>query len=609
MAVSSPSPSPSPPPAVLAFLEGIFEFWKGFNHPVEIPIWGLVMMGGVLLVALCGMAIMLYLLIKARRRARMNCTLEEITHQSSLRGNGRLSEVSQTTSDASEMQTKNQQFLQCVSVFGPSPANEETVLSSAVVEMVAEDVEDSVQGVPLPNQSPNVTMKVFPAPSHPGGLRSGTRADSPPEIPPPRRHTACIMPDLRQDALAALIPPPPARAQSGNAAKRTKVVKKQDSGPNTRINFDKRTSRLKNRAAFTAAIAKTNFLNKVTAGRLRHTAVQIYVRKRPLFEYELQEGEFDVVKVLPDLSRVVVHNALMQADMVGMQLVHAAFPTSAAFSDTDTNTTVYEEAARDLVFAAGQVCGTVGLVLMYGQTGSGKTHTMTSIEQQMAADLFRSLADDPFARVEVTVLEIIGKQGRDLLSSAGGLVTFSDSGDGGVVITGAVEASPSNPAELLAVFANAKRRRAVASTAINATSSRSHCVTTICVSKEGQQTGRLVMVDCAGSERKEDSNHHSVERQKEGAEINASIYALKECMRALVSKKEHVPFRANLLTRALKVNFTAPGARIAVIATVSPTATDTEHTLGTLRTVCSWYGCEDQIITDKQDVARIPQRR
>ena len=41
-----------------------------------------------------------------------------------------------------------------------------------------------------------------------------------------------------------------------------------------------------------------------------------------------------------------------------------------------------------------------------------------------------------------------------------------------------------------------------------------------------------MLVDCAGSERKEDSNHHSAERQKEGAEINASIYALKVLLSA-----------------------------------------------------------------------------
>ena len=42
-----------------------------------------------------------------------------------------------------------------------------------------------------------------------------------------------------------------------------------------------------------------------------------------------------------------------------------------------------------------------------------------------------------------------------------------------------MEANPRSSQELLAVFAEAKSRRATESTAINATSSRSHCITSI----------------------------------------------------------------------------------------------------------------------------------
>ena len=41
----------------------------------------------------------------------------------------------------------------------------------------------------------------------------------------------------------------------------------------------------------------------------------------------------------------------------------------------------------------------------------------------------------------------------------------------------------------------------------------------------------LTLVDCAGTERKEDSAAHTAERRKEGAEINSSLHALKECLR------------------------------------------------------------------------------
>jgi hypothetical protein len=41
----------------------------------------------------------------------------------------------------------------------------------------------------------------------------------------------------------------------------------------------------------------------------------------------------------------------------------------------------------------------------------------------------------------------------------------------------------------------------------------------------------------------------------EGAEINKSLLALKECIRALDNKSSHVPFRASKLTMVLRDSF------------------------------------------------------
>ena len=49
--------------------------------------------------------------------------------------------------------------------------------------------------------------------------------------------------------------------------------------------------------------------------------------------------------------------------------------------------------------------------------------------------------------------------------------------------------------------------------------------------------GVLSLVDLAGSEKNIDSMHHSAQRRKEGAQINASLMALKECVRARASGK------------------------------------------------------------------------
>ena len=126
--------------------------------------------------------------------------------------------------------------------------------------------------------------------------------------------------------------------------------------------------------------------------------------------------------------------------------------------------------------------------------------------------------------------------------------------------------------------------------------------------KQRQKRGLLTLIDCAGSERRQDSLHHSSARQRESAEINASLWALKECIRARAlnssgsAKRSDgsggnvvVPYRSSNLTRLLRESFEREGARLCVIATVAPNATDTEHTCETLKTVSSIVGSESLI--------------
>lgn len=91
--------------------------------------------------------------------------------------------------------------------------------------------------------------------------------------------------------------------------------------------------------------------------------------------------------------------------------------------------------------------------------------------------------------------------------------------------------------------------------------------------------------------------YHGKERRKETSHINASLMALKECIRAKAmgtsQSHQHV-FRKSKLTMALKNSFNLPHARTIVIATVSPASKDTEHSLNTLRHACIMHGQENE---------------
>ena len=58
----------------------------------------------------------------------------------------------------------------------------------------------------------------------------------------------------------------------------------------------------------------------------------------------------------------------------------------------------------------------------------------------------------------------------------------------------------------------------------------------------------MSFIDLAGSERGADTIDTNKKTKVDGAEINKSLLALKECIRALDLEKKHLPFRGSKLT-------------------------------------------------------------
>jgi kinesin family protein 2/24 len=288
---------------------------------------------------------------------------------------------------------------------------------------------------------------------------------------------------------------------------------------------------------------------------------------------------------------MIVHDARMHADMKRMLMTHHTFHFDGVFGGSASNDQVYAGTARDLVLAAAAGAGCTATVMMYGQTGSGKTFSMSAIYERATQDLFTALTADAQRGgapvVTISFVELAGDSCLDMLNG-GQSAQLLIGRDGAVQPFPVAEIPVQDADELLRVIRFACSLRATEATGVHDASSRSHAVCRIYISRGGEGGGgtagesMLQLVDLAGSEHRIDSADHDAARRKEGAQINASLSALKECVRSRARGEAFVPYRKSKLTHLLRACF-AEGNPTVVLATVSPSSKDTEHSINTLR--------------------------
>ena len=327
------------------------------------------------------------------------------------------------------------------------------------------------------------------------------------------------------------------------------------------------------------------------------------------------------------------------------------------FDPTSTNEEVYAATVAPLVQCVKE--GFNGTCFAYGMTGAGKTYTMLGTASEVAArkassgkssspqkpqqvvpglcslavdDLFPSQSNDGVVTtVHVSYLELYNERVRDLLvppskktttqpfcaSSAsaraktpvecsGPSLDIVDDAEKGVHVPGLTEVLVTNTQQLELLIDQGGAQRTKATTASNAVSSRSHAILQLTVRRrirggkeDGQDrvlTGRLTLIDLAGSERATSEGEGKAEqRRREGANINRSLLALGNCITVLgsISRREeqyasgakslpHIPYRDSKLTRLLKESL-GGNTRTVMIASITPSCLCFEETLSTLK--------------------------
>lgn len=200
-----------------------------------------------------------------------------------------------------------------------------------------------------------------------------------------------------------------------------------------------------------------------------------------------------------------------------------------------------------------------------------------------ASDVFAYLQQnrDNGISIQVSYFEIYCGKLFDLLNERKKLHAREDAKQN-INVVGLKRFLISNPQELFEMINFGNSVRVTSTTGKNLDSSRSHAILQIYVMEGQRQKGILSFIDLAGNERGADTYEHDMQTRIDGAEISKSLLALKECIRALDQDKKHVPFRGSKLTMVLKDSFIG-NCKTVMIGNVSPTMTNCEYTLNTLR--------------------------
>ena len=328
--------------------------------------------------------------------------------------------------------------------------------------------------------------------------------------------------------------------------------------------------------------------------RTKISKIRVIVRKRPANHREFAQNDIDIITT-EKKNTIIVKELKNKVDLTKYIEEHK-FTFDRTYDENSSNQLIYNEMLKPMIEAAFN--RTKITCFAYGQTGSGKTYTMLGnnhikndngpqvpgLYLLSCIDMFDFLQKYEYSNLElwVSFYEIYCNKLFDLLNNKNILQARED-GKGNICIVGLIEKQTKNIKELLDIIDFGLNSRTVGVTGANLDSSRSHAILQINIkTKEKESYGKISFIDLAGSERAVDTIDTNKRTKIDGAEINKSLLALKECIRALDLEKRHKPFRGSKLTLVLRDSFMG-NCQTLMIANISPCLSCSEHTLNTLR--------------------------
>ncbi|XP_070572564.1 kinesin-like protein KIF22 isoform X1 [Ptychodera flava] len=198
----------------------------------------------------------------------------------------------------------------------------------------------------------------------------------------------------------------------------------------------------------------------------------------------------------------------------------------------------------------------------------------------------QSSTDEWNYTVNFSYLEIYQEKVYDLLEPKNHDLLIREDRERNIFIPGLAEKEITSFEQFQKLFIPASHKRTTASTKLNSRSSRSHAILLLKIVRVQQVapfkklTGKLFLIDLAGSEDNRRTGNHGI-RLKESGAINVSLFSLGQVVDALNQGLPRIPYRDSKLTRLLQDSLggTAHACMITNIAPEEKHYSDTYSTL------------------------------
>ena len=359
------------------------------------------------------------------------------------------------------------------------------------------------------------------------------------------------------------------------------------------------------------------------------SSIIVGVRVRPFNQRELKYNSVNIVSMNLSTNCIALTQVRQGKVLKDEKPKEFFFDHALWTHDTTTVEPVadqaycYEKMGRPVL--ENVLSGYNACLFAYGQTGSGKTYSMmgygpdAGVTPRLCDELFKTAFDlqeqgavatkDGLTTTTITVeasyLEIYNEIVKDLLAvkgTEGESLKIRQHPKTGVFVEGLRKLSVQSKDGIVELLDEGQTLRSVAATQMNATSSRSHAILMLTITRtsttvsdqDGKEvtttsvkTGKLSLVDLAGSERAA-STGATGDTLTEGANINKSLSFLGMCLSRLAEiaekgeKAGHIPFRDSSLTFLLSENL-GGNSKTSMLANISPAEINFDETLSTLR--------------------------